>query len=259
MPIFRFSIVLFFITLCICKDKSENTKEEQSPKIINPEIISTISLEEKTFIQGFCYRKPLFYISSGLYGSSSVRIVDSTGKSTLIVNMPSIYFGEGCAIAFDKIYQITWQEKCCFVYSLSSLSVVDTFFYSGEGWGLTFDGKHLIMSNGSDTLYYRDKDFATVKKVSISYNGNPLSQLNELEYSNGYIYANVWHSDYVCEINPATGKAERVINCEEIVKMEAPDATEDVLNGIAYNEENNLFYITGKNWKNIYVIRIPEK
>ena len=153
------------------------------------------------------------------------------------------------------LVQLSWKEQTARIYSENDFMVKKAFSYQGEGWGLTSNGTEYIMSNGSDTLYFRSKSFAVTKKICVWFNGVPVQNLNELEYANGNIYANVWYSNNIVEISPQTGAVTRIIDCNALVRKAAPTSTEAVLNGIAYNPKTRTFYITGKNWNTIFLVR----
>jgi glutamine cyclotransferase len=158
----------------------------------------------------------------------------------------------------NSIVQITWREQTALTYSLADVSPGTTLVYSGEGWGLTSDRKGFFyMSNGSDTIFVRNRSFTIVRKIPVTSQGLPVKNLNELEYAEGKIYANIWYSDTILEINPKNGHVERIVDCSELMKKERPASPECVLNGIAYNNETKDFYLTGKKWKNIFVVEIP--
>ncbi|MCK5670564.1 glutaminyl-peptide cyclotransferase [Candidatus Bathyarchaeota archaeon] len=223
-------------------------------------VVDTYPHDESAFTQGFVYHGGLLYEGTGLYGRSSLRITElSTGDFIEQVNLPSDLFGEGITILGDRLYQVTWQENTGFVYSLD-LAFIDTFTYDGEGWGLTHDGEHLVLSNGSSTLSFLDPGtFQVVRTVDVTYDDEPVSNLNELEYVDGVIYANIWQTDRIVMIDPEDGAVVGWIDLEGL--EEHLDSTEgiNVLNGIAYNEESGRLLVTGKLWTNVFEIElIPE-
>ena len=190
--------------------------------------------------------------------NQSMRILD-TATGRILQNLPVAQnaFAEGCARLDGEIVQITWKEQTALVYSFPDCAPLRTLSYAGEGWGLTADSVSFYMSNGSDSLYVRSASFSVLRAVPVRFRGQPLPRLNELEYVHGRIYANVWYSDYIFEIDPVSGDVTRVIDCADLVKKERPASPDNVLNGIAYNPESGKFYLTGKNWKNIFVVEIP--
>jgi len=245
---------LLLLLLCLCSEK-----QEIDPAIVDtvkPEIINSVPHDSTAFTQGLLYRDGRLYESTGIVGQSTIRIVDTNGVVKTKKFLPEV-FAEGCAFFNGQLYQITWTEQICIVYN-ENLAIVKTISYGGEGWGLTADSNSLIMSNGSDTLYFRDQNFRITRKLAVTLNGKPLKNLNELEYANGKILANVWFSDYIYEISPKTGAVLRIIDCTELVEIEKPGSEDNVLNGIAFLPIENRFFITGKNWKNMFLAKIPE-
>ncbi|MCB0266269.1 MAG: glutaminyl-peptide cyclotransferase, partial [Calditrichaeota bacterium] len=163
-------------------------------------------------------------------------------------------FGEGLALKNGRFVQLTWQSRVAFIYDATSLAQVDTFRYGTEGWGLTANDDYFIMSDGSSTIYFRDDNFKLVRTISVTRDGEAVSSLNELEFANELIYANVWRRDYFLEISPATGKATRVIDCSELVAIEQQTNPEHVLNGIAWRAASGTFFVTGKNWERMFEV-----
>jgi glutaminyl-peptide cyclotransferase len=252
------AVLCCMIGSCRGHDSFSQGRNDNVPSVA-PHIKSTIPHDSQAFTQGLFYDNGRLYESTGLYGKSSLRILDaSTGA--IVKNMPvDKVFAEGCTSLGNELYQITWQEDIAFVYTFPGLKEQRTVIYAGEGWGLTSDGNYFYMSTGSDTLFVRDREFAVVRKIPVRMNHQPVNRLNELEYVDGFIYANVWYTDFILQINAKSGKVVRKIDCSALVKIENPSSQENVLNGIAYNPQSNDFYITGKNWKNIFVVEIPRK
>jgi glutamine cyclotransferase len=257
-PFFTFCFISVFALLTHCEYKDKPADDTAvSPVRCFPKIIITLPHDDSAFTQGLFYHKGYLYESTGLNGRSSLRKLDSSGTVLTNLPLPSTYFAEGCTFFSGNLYQLTWKKQRCFVYSMADFSCIDTLSYTGEGWGITSNNSTLFMSNGSDTLYMRNSNFSVTDKIGVTSNGHPLGNLNELEFVNGHIYANVWYSDYIFEIDPENGSTVRIIDCSELVARESPSSDEYVLNGIAYNPENGLFYITGKFWKNMFVVEIP--
>jgi len=220
-----------------------------------PVVITTLPHDPAAFTQGLLYDNGFLYESTGLYGNSSLRKINAAnGKIQKQVSVPGI-FAEGLGKMDGMLVQLSWKEQTARIYSENDFMIKKTVSYQGEGWGLTSNGMEYIMSNGSDTLYFRSKSFAVTKKICVRFNGEPVQNLNELEYANGNIYANVWYSNNIVEISPKTGVVTRVIDCNALVRKAAPTSSEAVLNGIAYNPKTHAFYITGKNWKTIFLVR----
>jgi glutaminyl-peptide cyclotransferase len=227
------------------------------------EVLNVYPHDPEAFTQGLVYQDGALYESTGLYGESSLRKVAlETGEVLKRFDLPPDYFGEGLAVWEETLVQLTWREGTGFVYNLEDFSLIRRFTYSTEGWGLTHDGEQLIMSDGSDRLFFLDPEsFQVVNSVSVSWEGNPVYQLNELEYVRGEVYANVWQTDDIIRIDPQTGKVTGWIDMGGILPLESRTPQTDVLNGIAYDPEGDRLFVTGKFWPWLYEIRlisIPE-
>lgn len=234
---------------------------EQSNKqnLYSYRVLKIYPHDPNAFTQGLIFENGSLYESTGLYGYSTLRRVDlETGRILQIQNLPSNYFGEGIAIVGDKIIQLTWREKKAFVYNKKTFELLGEFSYSTEGWGLTFDGKRLIMSDGSSNLYFLSPEtFEILGKVEV-YDGNKaVSGLNELEFVEGFIYANVWMEDRIAIIDPESGKIFGWIDLSGIYTKRKD--FDDVLNGIAYDNENKRLFVTGKRWSQLFEIEIVPK
>jgi glutamine cyclotransferase len=219
-------------------------------------IVNTYPHDPQAFTQGLEFHDGYLYEGTGLKGKSSLRRVElRTGRVVQIHRLPSEYFGEGITILGDKIYQLTWQNGVCFVYDRRTFRQITQFRYDGEGWGLTNDGKHLIMSDGSEVITFRDPDtFAEVRKITVRAQGKPVKNLNELEYIEGEIWANIWYSDIIARIDPSTGIVKAWVDMEG---LPVPNRDiEAVLNGIAYDRQNKRIFVTGKNWSKLFEIEL---
>ena len=243
----------------ITQDATVNVFAKTPEAKLNYEIIKEYPHDPKSFVQGFLLEGNTVYESDGQNGSS--RILKYTlGTTTPIVETPQSdeIFSEGAAIVGDKIYQLTWQNKKGFIYNKSDLSLISEFAYPnviGEGWGLTYDNKNLILSDGTKNIYFLDvKDPSKiVRYISVAGNTEAYEKLNELEYHKGFIYANVWQQPVILKINPANGEVVGKFDFTEIAKKHTTNS-DDVLNGIAFKGNNML--ITGKNWDKIYEVSI---
>ena len=184
-----------------------------------------------------------------------------TGTVLQRVDLPSRYFAEGLAALHGKLFQLTWQNQMGFVYELQSFQQERDFSYEGEGWGLTTDGASLIMSDGTDRIRFLDPNSFVVKKsIAVTAQGRPVNRLNELEYIKGEIFANVWGTDFVVRIEPASGRVLGVINFRGLLGPNERDATTDVLNGIAYDSVGDRLFVTGKKWPKLFEVRLkPQK
>lgn len=224
------------------------------------EILNTYPHDPAAFTQGLIYLDGELYEGTGLYGQSSLRQVDlETG--TVLENSPiaAEYFGEGITIFDGKIYQLTWQNQTGFIYDQDSFELTGTFSYPTEGWGLTHDGSQLIMSDGTNNLYFLDPDTLEVNgRIPVQDQGTPIVRLNELEYINGEIYANIWQTNKIVRINPETGLVTAWIDLTGLLPPESLTQHADVLNGIAYDSENGRLFVTGKLWPLLFEIKLIE-
>jgi len=239
--------------------KSDNTVPE-----INYTVVNTFPHDTLSFTEGFLFHEGQLFESTGSpdnfrYTKSVFGTVDlKTGKIDKKVELDrKIYFGEGIVILKNKIYQLTYKNQIGFIYDAKTFKKTGQFTYTNkEGWGLTTDGTNIIMSDGTNNLTYLDPNtLKVVKTLSVSENGFAADYLNELEYINGFIYANVWTTNHIVKIDPANGKITGkldFVSLEYEVKNKYPNATE--LNGIAYDSASDKIYVTGKLWPNIYQI-----
>lgn len=221
-------------------------------------IVNTFPHDRNAFTQGLEFHNGYLYESTGLKGQSSLRKVElRTGRVLQIHRLSPEYFAEGITLFGDRIYQLTWQNGVCFVYNANSFRQMTQFRYDGEGWGLTNDGKYLIMSDGSETITFRDPEtFAEVRKITVRAQGKPVKNLNELEYIDGEIWANIWYSDMIARIDPQTGIVKAWVDMEG---LPVPNrGSEEVLNGIAYDRQNKRIFVTGKNWSKLFEIELVE-
>ena len=247
---------------------SSNTAQTASVPVSTYEIVKTLKHDDKAFTQGLVVHNNFFYESTGGYdGESSLRKVEiETGKVLQKKDIADEYFAEGMTIFNDKIYQITWQENVAFQYDMN-FNLVKEFRYAGEGWGLTHDGTNLFMSDGTHVIRVLDPEtFETVRTIVVKdENGRPIYKLNELEFVKGEIWANIWHSEqsgkpnHIARISPADGKLLGWIDLQNISPDDQRRDTENVLNGIAYDAATDRIFVTGKNWKNLYEIKIKPK
>ncbi|OGU10633.1 MAG: hypothetical protein A2X61_05090 [Ignavibacteria bacterium GWB2_35_12] len=225
-----------------------------------PKLMGKINHETGSFTQGLIYYKGYLYESTGLRGESTIRKLDTASGKVLkrIVIAPE-HFAEGITIFNNKIYMMTWLSNLCFVYDLESFSMEGSFSYYGEGWGLTNYNNLLIMSDGSNVLkYINPDDFQIVRQISVFDGNTPLKNLNELEMINGELFANIWTEDRIARIDPATGNVIGYIDFSFLRKF-IHNENVDVFNGIAYNPEKDVYYVTGKYWPYIFIIKLNEK
>jgi glutaminyl-peptide cyclotransferase len=220
------------------------------------EVVASYPHDRGAFTQGLHYENGVLYESTGLEGESTVRRVDvTTGRVLQSVPLAPRFFGEGLARTPQGLVQLTWQQDTGFVYDPATLALRRQFTYTGDGWGLCYDGTSLVMSDGSPVLMFRTPEtFDVLRTVRVTLNDAPLKWVNELECVNGSIYGNVWRRDIIVRINPATGVVlERIDARGLLTASEAWDV--DFLNGIAYDPADGLFFITGKRWPKLFKVR----
>ena len=222
------------------------------------QIVETYPHDNNAFTQGLVYYEGDFYEGTGLNGRSSLRKVDlETGNVLQNINLDNKYFGEGITLFEDKLIQLTWKAQTGFVYDRESFTKLGEFNYPTDGWGLTHDGEYLIMSDGSDRLFFLDpQTFEEVKRIEVSDRDQPVDKLNELEYINGEIYANIWMSDRIARISPATGQVLGWIDLSGLRDSRLAANRDAVLNGIAYDAEDDRLFVTGKLWSNLFEIEV---
>jgi len=232
---------------------------KNAPNILLPEVVQTLNHKNDHYTQGLEFNNGSLYEGTGQYGESILAEINLTnGNPIRLLTLEKTFFGEGITILNDEIYQITWTNGTCFVYDLATFKLKRQMSYSGEGWGLANDGKHIIMSDGSSKIVFRDpKTFEIIRAIYAFSNTQEYRALNELEYVDGYIFANVYQQDYIAKINAKSGEVVALIDCEELKKIGRGNG--DVLNGIAFNKKNGLFYLTGKNWDKIFAVQLVEK
>jgi glutamine cyclotransferase len=221
-------------------------------------IVHTYPHDPKAFTQGLVFVDGYLYESTGLNGQSSLRMVDlATGRVLQEQPVDSKYFAEGLTNWGSTLVQLTWETHLGLVYDRFSFRQLQTFFYPGEGWGLTQDGKSLILSDGTATLRFLDpKTFQPIRRITVKDHGKAIPQLNELEYVHGEIYANVWHSDRIARIAPLSGKVLGWIDLTGLLAAKEHSTAEAVLNGIAYDAAHDRLFVTGKLWPKLFEIKI---
>lgn len=256
---------LFFIA----KNKNNETFEDKriirvlsdvTPKLIAYDILSTYPHNISNFTQGFEFDGNQLYESTGQNSDSKIAKIDlTTGNDIIKVGMDASHFGEGITIMGDTIYQLTWTTGKCFLYNKNTLEILPTdFSYKGEGWGICNDGTYLIVSDGSERLTFRNKnDFSIVKTIEVYTHEQPVIRLNELEYINGYIFANIWMTSNIAIIEPQTGRVIGVLDGSKLVTLGRGKAG-DVFNGIAYNKSEDAIYLTGKYWMKTFKVKLNQ-
>jgi glutaminyl-peptide cyclotransferase len=237
-------------------------KLDKKPALYTYKVIHTYPHDRNAYTQGLIYENGIFYEGTGLYKQSTLRKVKlETGEPMKTLGLPESVFGEGIAVFDNKIIQITWQEQIAFLYDKDNFQLLNKFYYPmKEGWGLTYNGTHLIMSDGTSKLYFLDKDYFTeIGRIEVFDNNGPVDSLNELEYINGEVWANVYLTDTIVRINPQTGAVTAKIDLSGLLK--SGDKTQDtnVLNGIAYDPVSKRLFVTGKNWPKLFEIEVYPK
>lgn len=237
-----------------------------SPQAVMPEPTPTCGYEvvheyphdRNAFTQGLIFHDGALYESTGQYGRSRVARIDlATGKSTKATVFPANQFGEGITRWKDQLVGVTWQNGEGHRWRTKDLKRVGGFRYSGEGWGLTSTSKHIVLSDGSATLRFLDPDtMAVVKSLDVNSGGAPVTQLNELEYINGEIWANIWFSDMIARIDTANGKVTYFVDLSGLAAKAGARGYDDVLNGIAWDEKGKRLFVTGKNWPKLFEIKL---
>jgi glutamine cyclotransferase len=222
------------------------------------EIVNVYPHDRDAFTQGLIFQDGVLYEGTGRRGRSTLRKVDlESGQVLQLYNLPAQFFGEGVTIYGDRIFQLTWQSHVGFVYDEKSFELLQEFHYPSEGWGLTHDGARLIMSDGTATLHFLDPETQReIGRIEVFDEGRPVTRLNELEYVRGEIYANVWQTDRVARIDPHTGQVTGWIELAGLLSPEDYAQPVDVLNGIAYDAENERLFVTGKLWPKLFEIKI---
>ncbi|MBP5425906.1 MAG: glutaminyl-peptide cyclotransferase [Prevotella sp.] len=227
----------------------------------NCNIEQIIPHDEGSYTQGLFFHEGRLYESAGQYGESSMRLVDlATGDVLQRTDFDQAYFVEGSCILGGKLYILTWMEGVCFVCDPATFEETARLSNRHQGWGLTTDGTDLIMSDGSSWLFWMDPaSFTEKKSVNVKLNGHPVPYLNELEYINGRIWANVYGKDQIVIINPKSGEVEGLVDCRQLRTTFRNTSRTDVLNGIAYNPQTKETYLTGKYWPSMFKITYTER
>lgn len=244
-------IIAMLLMLCSCSGSEV--------KRYRLEVVAEYPHDTQSYTQGLFFDNGQLYESTGLNGKSTFRVVDlQTGKALKRLDFDKKYFVEGSVIFDGNLYIMTWQNRVVFIYDAETLEYKSTHRYSRQGWGITSDGKQLIASDGTANLYFMDGNLKLDRKILVTLNDKPVMWLNELEYIDGRVWANVYTSDEIVIINPRTGKVEGVIDCSGLLPRKLHSDTTDVLNGIAFNPADGKIYLTGKNWPKMYEVKLEE-
>ncbi len=240
------------------KTGSVNPKTPETTPIHTYKVVNTYPHDKKAFTQGLVFEDGLLYEGTGLYGKSTLRKIElETGKTLQIHKLPGQFFGEGVTIYRNKVIQLTWRSNVGFAYDKASLELLEKFKYPTRGWGIAHDGRRLIMSDGTSTLRFLDPEtFRVVDQIEVYDRNVSVRKLNELEYVQGEIYANVWRTDRIARIRPDTGKVVGWIDLKGLLGPEDRIHPVDVLNGIAYDKKNDRLFVTGKMWPKVFEIEL---
>lgn len=257
----------FYALLCTSLLTIATSAPVNAAPPIDFEVIGERSHKTTLFTQGLLVDGDHFYESSGLYGKSllvTYPIAEPASTWAKIsapftrkLALPPHYFAEGLTLFNNKLYLLTWQEQTLLVYNKTSFALEQQLGYEGEGWGLASDGKQLIRSDGSDRLFFHNaSDFAVTRELQVTDNGKPVNQLNELEFAQGFIWANIWYQDRILKIAPDSGRVVGEINLQALKQSLKLTNSEQVLNGIAWDDKQQAFWITGKLWPKMFLVRI---
>lgn len=259
------------LTVCLCKPRvrsvlltaliSTRVAVAAPAPVEGYKVVTTYPHSTTSYTEGFFYLGGLFYEGTGMVGRSALMAIDPvTGKVKQRHDVPPPYFGEGIVDWGPYLYEWTWQTHLCFVYDRQSMEVVKRFVYAGEGWGMTRTQKELITSDGTDTLRFRDPaTFQETRHIVVKNNGKAISQLNELEFIHGEIFANVWHSNRIARISPEDGHVIAWIDLTGLLPVVLKVDAESVLNGIAYDAQHDRIFVTGKQWPTIFEIKVVSR
>ena len=248
------------ILACAPAPASSIAAQRKPAPVQSYKVVATFPHDTSSFTQGLVFASDgQLYESTGLEGESTLRRVDiATGQTLQKIDVPSQYFAEGLAMVGDELLQLTWRHKLGFVYDRKTFKQKRTFSYKTEGWGIAYDGtSNLVMSDGSDTLTFLEpKSLAVTKTLRVMDAGRPVSNLNELEWIEGEIWANIWMTDRIARISPRTGEVNAWIDLSSLYPVSQRMPPADVMNGIAYDKATRRIYITGKKWPRLYQITV---
>lgn len=254
-------IILPAALLVFFSCSSPKETKDQTDNYIAFQTVKAFPHDVTAFTQGLVIENGKLYESTGQADSWISEVELATGKQDKKIILDKKYFGEGITLLNNKIYQLTWQNQEGFVYDARSYQKLKTFTYKHEGWGITHDGTHLIVSDGTDRLHF--KDTVTLQDdhvVRVKDHGAAVDQLNELEFVDGFVYANQWQTNFILKINPATGEVVGKMNLSLLnIEVEKFNGNPDVLNGIAYEKKTKTFLVTGKNWPILFALRLKDQ
>lgn len=244
--------------LCLLLLISQPLQAQEQVQRYGYQVVNTYPHEINSFTQGLLYHQGFLFEGTGKKGLSSLsKIKLEDAEVVMSKRLSNRHFGEGIEIVDDKIFQLTWQAHIVFVYEKDSFEPIATHYNATEGWGLAYNGEQLILSDGTASLQFMDPEtFVPVRKVEVTLNGNPINMLNELEYINGEVWANVWQTDFILRIDPATGRVNSIVDLTGLSELTERGSSEAVLNGIAWDAEQQRLFVTGKHWSNLFEIEL---
>lgn len=253
-------VVAALVLSTSCKGGGKKAEGAPAAKRYSVEVINTYPHSTSSYTQGLFFNDGRLYESTGQYGESFFAEVDlATGKALRRFDLDKRYFGEGSQIFGGRLYVLTWRNFVTLEYDAETFQPVRHITNTREGWGLTTDGKSLIMSDGSSNIYFLNADFKVERRIVVKNGKKAVGMLNELEWIDGRIWANVYLTDKIVIINPESGAVEGIVDCEGLLPDELRTPEIDVLNGIAYNPADGKIYLTGKLWPQLYEVKIVEK
>jgi len=269
MKIFRSGLLMLLI-LSACNDQSGNTNtttdnSNPPPPVINYSIVKVYPHDTSSYTEGLEWKNNSLFESGGNYGLSKLFQYNLDGKTLKSIKVSKEYFGEGITLLNNKIYQLTWREHKVFVYDAATLKKINEFSWPYDGWGMTNNGKDLIIGTGSSILYFvNPENFTILNQISVTNNYGPVSMVNELEYVHNFIYANIYETDYIIKIDPESGSVVGKLDLAGILQKSGmnynpqnyPGKDGNVLNGIAFDSAKNTFYVTGKMWPALFEIKL---
>lgn len=247
------------LTASLLAGLSGSAIAQNRASIVRPEIVAQFPHDTSAYTQGLFITENRLFESTGQIGESNLRLVDlETGSVIEQRDLPGRVFGEGSTRIGDEIFVLTWRAQQGFIYNADTLEPVENFTYPGEGWGLTTDGEQLIMSDGTAQLRFMDpQTLELTRELDVTLNGRPVRRLNELEWIEGEIWANVWLTNHIVRINPEDGNVTGIVDVRELVPASLRNDRDAVPNGIAYNADTGQIYLTGKLWPVLYEVRLP--
>lgn len=254
-------IKVFFVLFAVVTVFASAVGAEDTTPVYTYSIVNSFPHDPEAFTQGLVFDDGFIYESTGRRGSSTLRKVElETGNVLQVSSLPFRLFGEGITIRNDIIVGLTWRARVGFIYDKETFNLLRTVLYRTEGWGITHDGDRLIMSDGTSKLYFRDAaSFRIIGAIDVHDGDDPVNNLNELEYVNGEIFANVWMTDRIARIDPVTGRVAGWIELKGLLSEQDRSQPVDVLNGIAYDADDDRLFVTGKLWPKLFEIKVEER